>query len=135
MKTHISLETGRIAETTAFYEKFFGVAPVKQVDDYSLFLLEDPGLELAIDLRRGVAPAPAAHYGLVVDSSADVTRWIERLRTAGLPLEVERDVTCCYAREDKAWVSDPDGRRWEVYTVLEETQARSGAHAGTSGCC
>lgn len=133
MKTHISLETSQLDRAVEFYEKFLGVEPDKRRADYALFLLEDPGLELAIDVRSNLATAHNAHYGLVVDSSEQVSTWIERLQAAGLSLDLERDVECCYAREDKAWATDPDGRRWEVYTVLEEIDERGGAPGAS--CC
>jgi hypothetical protein len=27
---------------------------------------------------------------------------------------------CCYAIQDKTWVTDPDGNEWEVFVVLED---------------
>jgi hypothetical protein len=46
----------------------------------------------------------------------------------------EKDTTCCYARQDKFWVSDPDGNRWEVYTVLEDVETVAPEPA-TVACC
>jgi len=51
---------------------------------------------------------------------------VERLRAAGLKLDIETDETCCYAKQNKVWATDPGGRRWETYVVLEETEERDG---------
>jgi hypothetical protein len=68
----------------------------------------------------------------VVDSAEAVDAAIARLQAAGLPIDVEREETCCYAKQIKVWAADPDGRRWEVYTVLEDTDERNG---GGVQCC
>jgi uncharacterized protein YqjF (DUF2071 family) len=46
-----------------------------------------------------------------------------RLAQAGLAAVDERDTTsCCYARQDKFWVTaTPGGERWEIYTVLADS--------------
>ena len=44
---------------------------------------------------------------------------------AGLVSSIEREETCCYANQTRVWANDPDGRRWEIYTVLEETEQRN----------
>jgi hypothetical protein len=38
-------------------------------------------------------------------------------------------LTCCYARQDKIWVRDPDGTPWEVFVTHEDT-----VEAGSCGC-
>ena len=56
-----------------------------------------------------------------------------RDRRFGLAAIEERGTTCCYARQDKFWVqATPDGERWEVYTVLEDSATFSG---GQAECC
>lgn len=53
-----------------------------------------------------------------------VERMIARLHAAGLPADVEREEVCCYAKQTKVWSTEPDGRRWETYYVIEDTQER-----------
>ena len=48
--------------------------------------------------------------------------------------EVQESTTCCYAVQDKAWVSDPDGAPWEVYTVLADVPEESDFECATE-CC
>jgi hypothetical protein len=57
-----------------------------------------------------------------------------RLRKSGLVTLDERDSSCCYARQDKVWVADPAGNRWEVYTVLGDIE-EDDHHAATAACC
>lgn len=124
MKTHLNLATADLKKSVAFYSTLLQREPLKQFDDYALFVTEDPGLELALDLSTAVSQPHGAHFGIAVDSAAGVDAAIERLQSAGLDTLVEREETCCYAKQTKVWASDPDGRRWEVYTVHEETQQR-----------
>ncbi|MGC1379441.1 MAG: VOC family protein [Candidatus Baltobacteraceae bacterium] len=129
MKAHISFATAHFEQSVSFYATLLRVAPVKEFDDYALFLTEDPGLELALHRAGSVDPDGDAHYGISVASVAEVERAIARLHGADIPTSVEREATCCYANQTKVWAVDPDGRRWEVYTVHEEIEAPSRA------CC
>ena len=132
MKTHLNLAVTDLAKSVDFYSQLLAAQPEKRFDDYALFVTEDPGLELALDRRPYVSPVTDTHYGICVDSAADVEHAIERLQREGLAASVEREEVCCYANQTKVWAIDPDGRRWEVYTVHEETQARDGA---SETCC
>ena len=95
------------------------------LDDYALFIVDDPGLELALDVDDAVEPASGAHYGISVESAQDVEKAIDRLNGAGVRTKTERDETCCHARQTKVWTADPHGRRWEIYTVHHETAERA----------
>jgi catechol 2,3-dioxygenase-like lactoylglutathione lyase family enzyme len=130
MKTHLNLATRDLAKSVDFYKILLDAQPFKSLEDYALFVTDDPGLELALDVNTNAKAGPSEHYGIVVDSTADVDRAAERLSGAGLPIDLEREETCCYAKQTKVWATDPDGRRWEVYTVLEETEQRD-----ASDCC
>jgi catechol 2,3-dioxygenase-like lactoylglutathione lyase family enzyme len=132
MKIHLNLTTVDLDQSVLFYSTLLNAAPAKSKPDYALFITEEPGLELALDLRTEVAPATDTHYGIYVETTDIVQRAIERLGDAGFVESIEREETCCYAKQTKVWTVDPDGRRWEVYTVHEETQGRDDAE---TGCC
>jgi catechol 2,3-dioxygenase-like lactoylglutathione lyase family enzyme len=132
MKTHLNLRTSDLERSVSFYSTLLNAPPAKRFSDYALFITEQPALELALDRDANVGIDTSAHFGVVVDSTDAVDAAIARLQQAGLPADVEREETCCYAKQTKVWSSDPDGRRWEVYTVLEETQERD--ECGTA-CC
>jgi|SRR5579884_855461 len=132
MKTHLNLHTTDLGRSVSFYRTLLNAEPQKHFDDYALFITHDPGLELALDRTSTVRVDASSHFGVVVDSSDAVDAAIARFRQAGFPTEVEREETCCYAKQTKVWSSDPDGRRWEVYTVIEDTDERD--ECGTA-CC
>ena len=132
MKVHLSLATSDLAASVAFYSALLDREPTKVLPDYALFVAEDPGIELALALTDRVGPAGDAHFGICATSPEDVERAIVRLNARGLAKSIERNQTCCYARQTKVWTADPEGRRWEVYAVLEESPAQNDT---AEGCC
>jgi hypothetical protein len=58
-----------------------------------------------------------SHLGVQVESSQDVQAAINRFKSAGLTLFEEKDTDCCYALQDKVWITDPDGNSWEIFAV------------------
>jgi catechol 2,3-dioxygenase-like lactoylglutathione lyase family enzyme len=130
MKTHLSLPTRDLERSAAFYATLLDKPPAKRHDDYALFVSDEPPLELALTLG---APSVdrLTHYGIAVDSPAAVEAQMDRLRRAGLTMDVEEETTCCYAVQTKVWATDPDGRRWETYVVLAESEQR----LGDTECC
>ena len=135
MKTHISLPTTDLQKSVAFYTTLLDIAPAKHYDDYALFISEQPGLELALNHAESVARTNEAHYGIAAPSSDAVDAAIARLQAAGLAIDIEVEETCCYAKQNKVWASDPDGRRWETYAVLEEVAPDSGSACAAASCC
>ena len=131
MKMHLNLGARNLTRSVEFYTTLLGARPVKHYDDYALFITNDPGLELALDLNSDPEVGRSNHYGIVVESSDAVEAATTRLAGAGFGTDVERDETCCYARQSKVWATDPDGRRWETYVVHADTEIR---HDGES-CC
>jgi catechol 2,3-dioxygenase-like lactoylglutathione lyase family enzyme len=132
MKTHLSFATTDIAKSVEFYSILLDAKPAKLLNDYALFVTEQPGLELALDLATSVSPAHDAHYGVYVEMPEQVEGAIARLQRAGLASSIEREETCCYANQTKVWATDPEGRRWEVYTVHEDSEDRDDE---TTSCC
>jgi len=124
MKIHLNLATSDLSASVHFYSTLLDAKPSKLLNDYALFITEEPGLELALDLSHEVPPAKDMHFGICVESAAEVEGAIARLRQQSLADHVEREETCCYANQTKVWATDPDGRRWEVYTVHEDTEER-----------
>lgn len=132
MKMHMNFATRDLDASVAFYSTLLGVKPEKALPDYALFISEEPGLELALDLDGGAVAAPGEHFGIVVESAEDVEAQLDRLEAAGYPVDVEREETCCYANQTKVWASDPEGRRWETYVVHEDTVERDDED---TSCC
>jgi catechol 2,3-dioxygenase-like lactoylglutathione lyase family enzyme len=132
MKTHLNLATTDLGKSVSFYSTLLNAKPVKTLADYALFITDEPGLELALDVRNAVAPTLDAHFGIYVDTAHDVEAAIARLEAAGLADSIEREDTCCYANQTKVWATDPEGRRWEVYAVHADTEERD---TEATQCC
>jgi catechol 2,3-dioxygenase-like lactoylglutathione lyase family enzyme len=130
---HVSLNVSDVARARDFYSAFLGLAPAKEKPGYVKFVTAEPDLHLALNEsgRRPDAGGSLSHLGIRVGSTGEVDRWKLRVTERGVASFEEKDTTCCYARQDKFWVSDPDGNRWEVYTVLEDVELPTAAPS----CC
>jgi catechol 2,3-dioxygenase-like lactoylglutathione lyase family enzyme len=118
---HVSLNVRDVARSRAFYEAFFGLPAHKVRPGYTNFQLPAPPLKLALtEHPENSGKGALNHLGVQVASLAEVEAARERLVAAGLATFDERDATCCYARQDKVWVTDPDGNAWEIYVVLDD---------------
>jgi catechol 2,3-dioxygenase-like lactoylglutathione lyase family enzyme len=124
VRTHLNFGTVDLAKSVKFYSTLLDAKPAKLLGDYALFITDQPGLELALALTNEVSPTRDAHYGVYVETEEDVERAIARLEQASLASSIEREETCCYANQTKVWTVDPEGRRWEIYTVHAETEER-----------
>ena len=137
---HLSLDVPDLATAVAFYRELFGVEPAKEKPGYAKFELADPPVALALQqsLRSRLS-----HLGIRVETSAEVESASARLTESGLVTLEEHETACCYALQNKVWVADPAGNRWEVYTVLEDVDendeeyqhAEEAAACCSEGCC
>jgi catechol 2,3-dioxygenase-like lactoylglutathione lyase family enzyme len=129
---HLSLDVPDLDRAIAFYEQLFGQGPAKRKPGYAKFELADPPVALA--LQHAVRPA-LSHLGIRVGATEQVEAAGIRLRRSGLVTLDERDTSCCYARQDKVWVADPAGNRWEVYTVLGDIEDGEHDDDVAAACC
>ncbi|QMS89435.1 VOC family protein [Nostoc edaphicum CCNP1411] len=118
LKTHVALNVTDVEKSVAFYRAMFGVEPVKYKDDYAKFDLSSPALNLTLNLAPSIQAGGAlSHLGVQVESTEEVREAIRRFTESGLALFTEDNTDCCYALQDKVWVTDPDGNRWEIFVV------------------
>jgi catechol 2,3-dioxygenase-like lactoylglutathione lyase family enzyme len=121
-RVQLALNVNDLGESIAFYSKLFGAEPAKVRPGYANFAIGEPPLKLVL-LENPGQGGTLNHLGVEVASTDAVEAEQARLGEAGLASIQERDTTCCYARQDKFWVTgSPDGERWEIYTVLEDSQ-------------
>ena len=120
-KIHVALNTNKFDESVAFYKGFFGNEPIKLKPGYAKFELEEPGLNFTLNRSKEAPRDPGAlnHLGIQVKTAEEVANATKRLARAGFETLEENDTVCCYALQDKVWVSDPNGYRWEVFVVKE----------------
>jgi predicted lactoylglutathione lyase len=132
MKTHISLNVSNVKESIEFYKKMFGTAPFKVKSDYAKFDIENPLLNLAMNQVKFEKGGSLSHLGLQVETTKEVLAIGKRWTENGLLTLDEMQTDCCYAFQDKIWVSDPDGNSWEVFTVLDNIETKKDS---VSACC
>jgi catechol 2,3-dioxygenase-like lactoylglutathione lyase family enzyme len=121
-RVQLALNVNNLQESIAFYSKLFGTEPAKLRPGYANFAIADPPLKLILMENPGQGGS-LNHLGVEVADTDAVDAEQTRLAEAGLASIDERDTTCCYASQDKFWVEGaPNGERWEIYTVLEDSQ-------------
>ena len=132
-RVQLALNVDDIAEATAFYSRLFGAEPAKTRPGYANFALTDPPLKLVL-LENPGEGGSLNHLGVEVETTDEVAAATKRFAAEGMETLVEDATTCCYAVQDKVWVTGPGGERWEVYTVLEDAPTVPAAQAA-AGCC
>jgi catechol 2,3-dioxygenase-like lactoylglutathione lyase family enzyme len=137
-RVQLALNVTDIDAAVDFYTKLFGAEPAKRRPGYANFAIAEPPLKLVLienPAERGAGVAGALnHLGVEVGSPEEVQAATGRLTAEGLVPDVQESTTCCYAVQDKAWVNDPDGAPWEVYTVLADVPEATGLGCSTEGC-
>jgi catechol 2,3-dioxygenase-like lactoylglutathione lyase family enzyme len=124
VRFHLSLNVTDLGRSVAFYRILFGREPAKLRADYAKFEPDDPPLVLSLEpAPRGTGGA-LNHLGFRLPDAAALVAMQERLERAGVRSRREEGVECCYARQTKFWVTDPDGTLWEVYTLEEDIEHR-----------
>ena len=123
LRPHLALTVTDVERAIPFYEALFGTTPEKVKPGYAKFSVAEPAINFTLNQGdRGEALGAFNHAGIQVASTDDVLAARLRLQKAGLATFDEMDTTCCYARQDKIWVKDPDGTPWEVFTTHEDVE-------------
>jgi len=123
LRPHLAINVSDIEQSIPFYSALLGTGPEKVKAGYAKYSVTSPALNLTLNERdRAEALGAFNHAGIEVESTDDVLAARLRLTTAGLATFDELDTTCCYAKQDKIWVHDPDGTPWEVFTVKGDVE-------------
>jgi catechol 2,3-dioxygenase-like lactoylglutathione lyase family enzyme len=120
-RIQLALNVDDIDSAVDFYSTLFDTVPAKRRPGYANFVVADPPLKLVL-FENPESTGTLNHLGIERESMEEVEVQADRLEAAGLKLDTEGDVVCCYARQDKHWVTGPDGQRWENYVVLADAQ-------------
>ena len=130
LKVHVSVNVRNVEKSIDFYRRMLGVEPSKVRTGYAKFDVQNPPVNLALNEVPDLAGAGAlSHLGIQVRSTDDVLATRLRWERAGLVTRDEMQTSCCYAKQDKTWVNDPDGNEWEVFVVLEDNLPETKASA------
>ena len=140
-RLHVHVGVSDLDQSIQFYSTLFGAAPTVTKGDYAKWMLDDPRVNFAIS--SGHAARGIEHLGIQAENPGELSEVYGRLRDAGRPVLEEGATTCCYAKSEKSWVSDPDGVVWEAFHTHGEatdygTSIELGAvsaAAAASACC
>jgi catechol 2,3-dioxygenase-like lactoylglutathione lyase family enzyme len=133
-RVQLALNVEDLDQAISFYSKLFGTEPAKRKPGYANFAIADPPLKLVL-LENPGHGGTLNHLGVEVESSDVVHTEIARLTEADLFTEEEIGTTCCFAKQDKVWVTGSSGERWEVYTVLADSDTFGVSPDQPQACC
>lgn len=131
-RAQLALNVDDLDEAITFYSKLFNTAPAKVKPGYANFAVTEPPFKLVLIESPGQG-GTLNHLGIEVESSEAVHTEIARLTDEGMFTEEEIGTTCCFATQDKVWVTGPAGEKWEVYTVLTDSDTFGTSPGHTDG--
>jgi catechol 2,3-dioxygenase-like lactoylglutathione lyase family enzyme len=131
-RVQLALNVTDLDAAVEFYSRLFDTEPAKRRPGYANWAIAEPPLKLVLFENPDAPGGSLNHLGVEVETTDEVGAATARLAGEGLATDTEQDVTCCYAVQDKVWVTDPDGARWEVYTVKEDAPV---ATPSGGACC
>ncbi|WP_405787086.1 ArsI/CadI family heavy metal resistance metalloenzyme [Streptomyces sp. NBC_01367] len=136
-RVQLALRVADLEGSIAFYSKLFGIEPAKIRPGYANFAVAEPPLKLVlIEGEAGEEETRLDHLGVEVEATEQVTAATTRLKDAGLATFEENDTSCCYAVQDKVWVTGPGKEPWEVYVVKGDADVLDkGVEGAPDACC
>ena len=141
-RLHVHVAVGDLDRSVRFYTTLFAVPPTIMEADYAKWMLDDPLVNFAVSARRN-SRLGIEHLGIQVEDGDELAEVYARLGEADRPIVEERATTCCYARSDKQWITDPQGVAWETFLThgSETTYGTDGPlaklreHDPSGACC
>ena len=135
---HVHLHVADLAASLAFYNRLFAAQPARVEADYAKWMLTDPPVNFAISTRG--SQSGLDHFGFQVDQADELAALKAQAQAADMALLGEGETTCCYARSDKYWVTDPQGVAWEQFHTLDtiptfSAENSQGKMPSAQACC
>ncbi|HET6697699.1 MAG TPA: ArsI/CadI family heavy metal resistance metalloenzyme [Nocardioidaceae bacterium] len=134
-RVQLALRVADLEKSIAFYSTLFGAEPAKRRPGYANFAIAEPPLKLVLLEGEPEQETRMDHLGVEVEDTGQVSAATTRLAEAGLATRVQESTTCCYAVQDKVWVTGPGAEPWEIYTVLADAAEMSPAPTPEAACC
>ena len=132
-RIQLALNVKNLDEAVAYYSKLFGAEVNKRKPGYANFAINEPPLKLV--LFENEEAERLNHLGVETFDNEDVNKAIARFETAGIADEIETEEVCCFAKQNKVWSADPQGLRWEWYTILEDSETFFAEDTQAPDCC
>ncbi len=120
VKFHLSLNCTDLTRSLAFYRVLFACEPAKVRSDYAKFELDEPPVVMSLIPLPASAGGTLNHVGLRLRDAQSLVAVQARLEAAGFATEREDGVECCYSKQTKFWVTDPDRTLWEIYHLHDD---------------
>lgn len=139
-RLHVHVSVDKLDESIRFYSTMFGAEPSVVKPDYAKWMLDDPRVNFAISARNH-AKKGIEHLGIQAESAEELSEVYGRLKAADRPVLEEGQTTCCYAKSEKSWISDPDGVVWEAFftngeaTTYGDSPALDTLTGSETKCC
>ena len=130
----MALNSKYFLESVRFYKALFDMEPSKIKPGYVKFEVKNPPLNFTLNATDEVTGNQINHLGIEVNVAGDVSKQNERLKALGMETVFEESTVCCYATQDKVWVTDPDGNSWETFMVINASEERDNSEPSTV-CC
>jgi len=135
---HVHTHVNDLQASIAFYSKLFAAEPTRVESDYAKWMLEDPRVNFAIS-TRGSGQVGVDHLGFQTDDVEELAELKARATAADMALLDQGETSCCYARSEKHWVTDPQGIAWEHFHTLDNIpvfgEGTRVAEPQASACC
>jgi catechol 2,3-dioxygenase-like lactoylglutathione lyase family enzyme len=132
-RVQLALRVADLDASIEFYSRLFGAGPTKRRPGYANFAIAEPPLKLVLLEGEAGQATVMDHLGVEVETTGEVTEATQRLAGEGLATTTEEDTACCYAVQDKVWVTGPGAEPWEVYVVKGDADVLD--KAADSACC
>lgn len=130
---HVHLHVDDLAKSIDFYSQLFALEPARRESDYAKWMIQDPPVNFAIS-TRGAKPG-IDHLGIQTDDPAELAGLKARAQAADMALLDEGATTCCYARSEKHWITDPQGIAWEHFHTLGDIPVFNEAERDPAAAC
>jgi catechol 2,3-dioxygenase-like lactoylglutathione lyase family enzyme len=136
-RMHVSLYVSNLEASVSFYNSFFGLPAAKIRPGYAKYVLEQPSLIISFVENSERVQQNFGHLGFQVETPEELKARLQDAGSKGLLEKEEIGTSCCYAKQDKFWVSDPDGVQWEVYYFHEDSEFNDPRYelSEASVCC
>jgi lactoylglutathione lyase len=139
MRLHVHVGVSDLEKSIAFYSHLFDAEPTRRETDYAKWMLDQPSVNFAISSRAG-GHAGLSHLGIQADTPAELDELSARTRAATGEVREQKATSCCYAKSDKAWATDPSGIKWEQFHTFGDADALADRPAAANSaveprCC
>ena len=141
-RLHVHVGVADLGRSIGFYSTLFGAEPSVVKPDYAKWMLDSPRVNFAISEGKHAAKG-VEHLGIQAEDADELAQVYGRLKAADRPVLEEGSTTCCYAKSEKSWITDPDGVAWEAFLTNGEASVYGEAlglsaispNAANDACC